>query len=68
MDLLEFGLENRRSKSRVKRVLAKAALEFERVWADIVDWELKKKKYDCKPVDGEAMLARLKEQLGIKDE
>ena len=36
MDLLEFGMENRKSSSLVKRMLAGAALKIEIVRADLL--------------------------------
>lgn len=40
MDLLEFGMENRKSRSAVRRGLAKAALKIETVRADLLEKKL----------------------------
>lgn len=40
MDLLEFGMRNRRSRSAVKRCLAEAALKIEIVRADLLEKKL----------------------------
>lgn len=37
MDLLEFGMENKDSKSKIKRVLAKGALEAAKKQADLYE-------------------------------
>lgn len=69
MDLLEFGMENEQSDSRIKRTLAKAALAAEMKKADLYEATLNKKDIPV-PDDAEtdaAMLQKIKEALSEQD-
>lgn len=64
MDLLDFGMKNRDSKSKTRRIAAEAALAAERAKADIYEKYLEQKRLDLpdNPLRDEWMLQRILEE------
>lgn len=65
MDLLEFGMENEKSTSAVKRAMAKAALAAVKKQADLYEDYLEKHCDTFPEPDSEEMLQKIRE--GIDD-
>ncbi len=65
MDLLRFGLENRRSRSRLKKWLAGGLLELEKRRADCYEARLNRKKIAVpdSPEETETMLRSIWERI-----
>ncbi|MDO4345352.1 MAG: hypothetical protein Q4C50_11170 [Eubacteriales bacterium] len=65
MDLLDFGMKNEQSDSRIRRTLARAAIAAEKKKADLYEAALNKKDIPL-PDDPEgdaAMLQKIKEAI-----
>ena len=62
MDLLEFGMENEKSKSTVKKALAHAALAVEKKKADLYEQYLEK-NVSLPEDDSDVMLQKIREQI-----
>lgn len=65
MDLLEFGMENEKSESAVKRTLAKGALAAAKKQADLYEAYIMKQNVSI-PEDAEndaAMLEAIREEI-----
>ncbi|MDO4297417.1 MAG: hypothetical protein Q4C59_02925 [Lachnospiraceae bacterium] len=67
MDLLKFGMENRRHSSAVRRRLAMIALSIAKKKADIIEWwtDLKKIEFPKEESD-EEFLKRLMQEIQEK--
>lgn len=65
MDLLDFGMKNEQSDSRVRRTLARAAIAVEKKKADLYEAALNKKDIPLQENAEEdaAMLQRIKEAI-----
>ncbi len=65
MDLLEFGMKNEQSDSRVRRTLARAAIAVEKKKADMYEAALNKKDIPIpeNAEDDAAMLQKIKEAI-----
>ncbi len=65
MDLLDFGMKNEQSDSRVRRTLARAAIAVEKKKADLYEAALNKKDIPVpeNAEDDAAMLQRIKEAI-----
>ena len=66
MDLLKYGMENRKSSSAVKRHLAEAALNMEKARADLEESALEKSGIELPEMDDEKMLREIR--AGIEAE
>lgn len=65
MDLLDYGMKNEHSDSRVRRTLARAAIAVEKKKADLYEAALNKKDIPVpeNAEDDDAMLQRIKEAI-----
>lgn len=65
MDLLEFGLENENSKSKVKKALAKGALAAAKKQADLTEAYVNRQKIDIPEGarEDEELLARIRAEI-----
>ncbi len=65
MDVLDFGMKNEQSDSRVRRTLARAAIAVEKKKADLYEAALNKKDIPLQENAEEdaAMLQRIKEAI-----
>lgn len=70
MDLLEFGMEHVNSKSAVKRALAKGALAAAKKQADLCEAYVENQKITVpeSPEEDAALLRRIREEIGSRDE
>lgn len=69
MDLLEYGMQNEKSSSMVKRVMAQAALSAVKKKADLYELYLEKNvPVPDNPGDAEAMLQKIKERIAAESE
>lgn len=64
MDLLDFGMKNRESKSWIRRSAAEVILGAAKLRADMYEWYLKKKEIHLleNPLRDKQMLQRIFEQ------
>lgn len=63
MDLLKFGLDNRESKSVVKRKMAEAALEIVKKQADLYEKQLEKEEISFPDEDAEELFRKIREEI-----
>lgn len=65
MDLLDFGMKNEQSDSRIRRTLARAAIAAEKKKADLYEAALNKKDIPLPddPEGDDAMLQKIKEAI-----
>ncbi len=65
MDLLDFGMKNGQSNSRVRKTLARAAIAVEKKKADLYEAALNKKDIPVpeNAEDDAAMLQKIKEAI-----
>lgn len=70
MDFLDYGMKNEKSKSMLRRTLAKGALAVEKKRADLYEAYLEKKQisYSEDLKEAEALLARIKEEIAKQEE
>lgn len=66
MDLLEFGMENEKSESTVKRTLAKAALTAAKKQADLYEAYIESRPISFPEPDSEQMLQKIREGIAEK--
>ena len=63
MDLLKYGMENRKSSSAVRRHLAEMALHVEKRRADLEEKALEKSGITVSEEDGEEMLREIRARI-----
>ena len=68
MDLLKYGMENRKSSSPVKRRLAEAALNVEKARADLEESSIEKSGIELPEMDDEKMLREIRARIEAEKE
>lgn len=67
MDLLKFGMENRKHPSAVRRRLAEAALYIAKKEADVMEWRIQRKRIELPEAgDEDELLMKIREEIGKK--
>lgn len=67
MDLLKFGMENRRSSSAVKRRMAEAVLDMEKAKADMEESRIGKSGIELPETDDEKMLREIRARIETEE-
>ncbi len=67
MDLLKFGMENRKSPSAVRRRLAEAALSVEKTRADLEEKAIEKSGIRIPETDDREMLREIKARIEAEE-
>lgn len=70
MDLLEYGMQNEKSSSVVKRAMAQAAIAAVKTGADLYEKILDSKKIEIpdSPEDTEKMLEKIRKEIQLSEE
>lgn len=63
MDLLKYGMENRRSSSAVRRRLAETVLNMEKAGADLEESRIEKSGIELPEMDDEKMLREIRARI-----
>ncbi len=63
MNLLKYGMENRKSSSTVRRCLAETALNMEKARADLEESMIEKSGIELPEMDDERMLQEIRDRI-----
>lgn len=69
MDFLKYGMQNEKSESLIRRMLARGMLAAEKKRADLCEISLSKKEisFPDGPEENAALLAKIREQIDARD-
>lgn len=67
MDLLKYGMENRKSSSAVRRHMAEAALNLEKARADLEERRIEKSGIEIPEADDEKLLEKIRARIEAEE-